>query len=338
MTLAVDGGPVVVNPGTPPRSTYTATVDLVAGVSYTLTGPVTQLNWVTPDQIDGDLTMAAAAARSASIAVVVVGDGQESEGADRTSLELPGDQDQLVEAVAAANPHTVVVVDAGGPVLMPWLGRVGAVLDAWYPGESDGTALAALLFGQADPSGHLPITFPVSTAKDPTSTPAQFPGVDGNVHYSEGVDVGYRWYDATGTAPLFPFGFGLSYTRFREDDPAVQTAEADSRPVVTVQVRVMNTGRRSGADVVQLYLGQPAAAGNPPRQLEAFRRVALGPGQSTTVAFTLRGLQLAYYDTTLGSWRIAAGRYRVWVGDSSALAQLPARTSFDISRSLDVPA
>lgn len=338
VTLSMNGIALVVNPGTPSRSTYTATVSLNAGESYVLSGPVQNLTWVTPSQITNDIAEAVAAAKRASTAVVVVGDGQESEAADRTTLDLPFDQDQLVSAVAAVNNRTVVVVDAGGPVLMPWLGEVSAVLDAWYPGQSDGTALGAVLFGIKDPSGHLPITFPTSTAKDPVSTPAQFPGVNGEVQYSEGVDVGYRWYDATDTKPLFPFGFGLSYTTFRYSTPSVHVAIDAGRPFVTATVRVENTGRTAGADVAQLYLGQPSLAGNPPRQLEAFQRVSLEPGQSRTLTFTLSGLQLAYYSTTARSWRITAGNYRVWMGDSSGLAQLRARASFHISRAVNVNA
>jgi beta-glucosidase len=311
-------------------------VNLVAGHSYTLSGVVQKLSWVTPSQVSSDISHAVASARKASTAVVVVGDGQESEGADRANLELPAAQDQLISAVAAANRHTVVVVDAGGPVLMPWLGHVSSVLDAWYPGQSDGNALAGVLFGTTDPSGHLPMTFPASMSQTPVSTSAQFPGTDGKVHYSEGVEVGYRWYDATGTKPLFPFGFGLSYTTFSYGSPSVRVRYDDGRPVVTASVQVQNTGRRSGADVAQLYLGQPSSAGNPPRQLESFERVTLSPGESRNVVFTLRGLQLAFYNQTAQSWQIAKGNYRIWMGDSSALAQLPAKVSFAISRTVKV--
>lgn len=331
VTLAVDGNPVAVNPGTPPRSTFTATLQLTAGRTYTLTGPVQSLTWVTPDQISQALGQAAASARRAATAVVVVGDGQESEGADRVDLALPSDQDALVRAVAAANPHTVVVVDAGAAVTMPWLPDVAAVVDAWYPGQTDGTALAAVLFGRVDPSGHLPITFPTTTARTPVSTPSRFPGNGQTVDYAEGVDVGYRWYDATGTTPLFPFGFGLSYTTFRYSAPAVQVVQRHGRPVVTASVRVTNAGSVAGADVAQLYLGQPAAAADPPRQLEAFHRVSLPAGSSATVTFTLGARQLAFYDTAAGGWRVAPGTYRIFMGDSSALAQLPARARFHLA-------
>ena len=264
--------------------------------------------------------------------MVVVGDGQESEASDRVDLTLPSDQDELVEAVAAVNKDTVVVIDAGGPVTMPWLGEVPSVLDAWYPGQTDGTALAAVLFGKVNPSGHLPVTFPTATTNSPVSTVAQFPGVEGLVDYSDGVDVGYRWYGTTGTTPLFPFGFGLSYTTFRYSDLNTQVRVQNGVPLVTATVRVTNTGDRSGAGIAQLYLGQPPMAENPPRQLEAFDRLSLAPGESQTATFTLGDEQLAYYDTTTASWRVASGTYRIWIGDSSAPAQLPDRTSFRLAR------
>ena len=336
VTLAIDGAALAVNPGTLPRSTYVATVNLDAGQSYTVTGPVQKLSWVTPSGILRDVAGAVAAAQRASTAVVVVGDGQESEGGDRATLALPADQDQLISAVASVNKHTVVVVDAGGPVLMPWLSSVSAVIDAWYPGESDGAALASVLFGITDPSGHLPITFPAAMDRDPVSSPAQFPGAGGEVQYSEGVDVGYRWYDATGTEPLFPFGFGLSYTSFRYTSPSVHVTTAGGGPRVIATVRVTNVGKRSGADVAQLYLSQPAAAGEPPRQLEAFQRVSLEPGASKVVGFTLSGRQLGYYDLGARTWRIAAGKFRVWMGDSSATRQLPVHADFHIARSAGV--
>jgi beta-glucosidase len=333
VTLYLDNQPIIVNPGTLPRATYVATVHLAAGQAYTLRGPVQALTWVTPGQITHDIDQAVAAATGASSVVVVVGDGQESEAADRVNQTLPAAQNQMVEAVAAANRHTVVAIDAGGPVVMPWLGQVSSVLDAWYPGQTDGTALAALLFGQADPSGHLPVTFPTATTKTPVSSSTQFPGTDGRVDYSEGVDVGYRWYDATGTTPLFPFGFGLSYTTFRYGDPKVQVRIESGQPVVTATVRVTNTGHRGGADVVQLYLGQPKAAANPPRQLEAFRRVLLDAGKSQSVTFTLQAKQLA---SARGSWRVAAGTYRIWMGDSSALTDLPARGHVQVAQAVKV--
>ena len=151
--------------------------------------------------------------RQAQVAIVFAS-YPESEGSDLTSISLPNNQNAMIDAVAAANPNTIVVLNTGGPVLMPWLSSVKGVVEAWYPGQDDGTAIASVLFGDIDPSGHLPETFPTSLSEIPTASPAQFPGVDGRVDYSEGLDVGYRWYDAKHVTPLFPFGYGLSYTSF----------------------------------------------------------------------------------------------------------------------------
>ena len=276
-----------------------------------------------------DLTQAVAAAKSADVAVVMVGD-TESEGHDQPSLSLSGNQDQLVEAVAAANPRTIVVVKSGNPVLMPWASQVPAIVEAWYPGEEDGNAVAGVLFGTVDPSGKLPVTFPASQAQTPVSSPSQFPGVNGQVHYSEGLEVGYRWYDATGTAPLFPFGYGLSYTRFSFGHLTVRPGPG--RAPVTVSARVTNTGTRAGAEVAQLYLGDPAAAGEPPRQLKGFQKIDLRPGQTATVRFTLTRHDLSYWNDAANRWVVPAGTFQVYLGDSSALANLPLRGSFTVTR------
>src|SRR5271166_154619 len=272
---------------------------------------------------------AVAAAKSASVAVVVVSDDTESEATDRPSLNLPSAQDELISAVAAANPHTVVVINAGAPVVMPWLNQVAAVVDAWYPGQSSGTALASVLFGRTDPSGHLPVTFPQNLSQVPASTTAQFPGNGTTVQYSEGLDVGYRWYNDKNIPPLFPFGYGLSYTKFAYSNLRV-TPVVNGTQDVRVSATVRNIGRRSGAEVAQLYVTEPAAAGEPPRQLKGFQRVNLAPGQSTRVQFTVTPADISWFDpsapgasATGGGWSQTAGAYQVYVGDSSALANLP---------------
>ena len=296
-----------------------------------------------------DLSAAVAAAKQASVAVVMVGDS-ESEGHDQPSLKLAGDQNQLVEAVVRANPHTVVVVKSGNPVLMPWLGGVPAVIEAWYPGEEDGDAVAAVLFGTVDPSGKLPVTFPVSESRTPTSSPSQFPGTNGKVEYTEGLDVGYRGYDAENITPLFPFGYGLSYTTFRFTNLTVSpsvTANTVSGPgqascgcngqdkiLATVTATVTNTGTVAGAEVAQLYLGDPASAQEPPRQLKGFDRIELEPGQSATVSFPLTGHDLSYWDDAANGWVVPAGTFTIYVGDSSALAGLPLRAHLTITRSI----
>ena len=245
--LYLDGKEILANPGTPPVSTYSVAVELQAGQSYTIqlsgAGPSANLSWATPSELAPDIAQAVSAARSASAAVVVVSDDTESEAADRAGLNLPSAQDELISAVAAANPHTVVVIDAGAPVAMPWLSQVGAVLDAWYPGESNGTALASVLFGDTDPAGHLPVTFPQSLAQVPASSPSQFPGVNGQVDYSEGIDVGYRYYDSHNETPLFPFGYGLSYTTFRFSHLRVTPSAVRTRPRIRGRPAAGATGR-----------------------------------------------------------------------------------------------
>jgi beta-glucosidase len=296
-----------------------------------------------------DIAAAAAAARAVSVAVVMVGD-TESEGHDQPSLSLPGRQDQLVEAVARANPHTIVVLKSGNPVAMPWLSQVSAVVEAWYPGEEDGAAVAAVLFGRADPSGKLPVTFPVSAARTPVSTKAQFPGAGGKVEYSEGLNVGYRGYDAEGIQTLFPFGYGLSYTSFKFSGLKVTPgtlANTDSGPrpsscgcngqskvLATVTATVTNTGKVGGTEVAQLYLGDPAVAGDPPRQLKGYTRVSLSPGQSKTVTFQLTGHDLSYWNDSANGWVVPAGAFTVYVGDSSAPAGLPLRTNLTVTKSI----
>ena len=352
--LYLDGQEILANPGTPPVSTYSVSVNLTAGQTYTLSlsggGPSAALSWATPSDLAPGIAQAVAAAKSAATAVVVVSDDTESEAADRASLNLPSAQNELISAVAAANPHTVVVVDAGAPVTMPWINQVSSVVDAWYPGESNGTALASVLFGQTDPGGHLPVTFPTDLSQVPASTPSQFPGTGGEVQYSEGIDVGYRYYDATNETPLFPFGYGLSYTTFAFSNLRVtpqQVQNGTSNPgtpacrcngesgtQATVSATVTNTGHVAGFDVAQLYLNDPTSAGEPPRQLKGFQKVTLKPGQSTTVHFTLTGQDLSYWDDAANGWVLPDGTFGVYVGDSSALANLPLRGSVTVNRTV----
>ncbi|HWB65241.1 MAG TPA: glycoside hydrolase family 3 C-terminal domain-containing protein [Mycobacteriales bacterium] len=271
------------------------------------------------------------AAKAAKTAVVFIGDG-ETEGVDRKSLSavdtactltcLPAvgpDQDKLVEAVAAANPNTIVVVQAGGPIAMPWLNQVKGVLDMWYPGEQDGNAAAALLFGDVDPSGKLPYTFPKSVSQDPIKSAKQWPGVPDKhgvpqSHYSEGLLVGYRWYDAKHITPLFPFGFGLSYTKFRFSQLSVHPTASGA----TAQFTVTNVGTRSGAEVAELYVGDPKAAHEPPLQLKGYQKVTLEPGQHQVVTLQLDRSSFSYWNTKANGWRVAPGCYSINVGDSSA--------------------
>ena len=271
---------------------------------------------VTVSYNDGSSTGSAASlAASAGAAVVFVSDF-ESEGSDLGSIDLPSAENSLISAVAAANPNTVVVLNTGSAVTMPWIGSVKGVLEGWYPGQGDGTAIASLLFGDANPSGHLPVTFPTSVSQLPAHTAAQWPGSNGTVQYSEGVDVGYRYYDANGLTPLFPFGFGLSYTSFGFSNLHVGTLSAGG--AATVTATVTNTGSRAGADVAQLYVTQPATSGEPPKQLQGFARVNLQPGASQTVSFPLTQQNLQYYNATSNAWATSTGSYGISVGDSDA--------------------
>jgi beta-glucosidase len=331
--LSLDGKQIIDDPSTPPVHTYSAAVQLTAGKTYTLSisGDSSQLLWGTPAALAPGLSAAAAAAKAASTAVVVVSDDTESEATDRLSLNLPSAQDELISAVAAANPHTVVVINAGAPVAMPWLSSVAGVVDAWYPGQTSGTSLASVLFGQTDPGGHLPVTFPSSLSQVPASTTAQFPGNGSTVQYSEGIDVGYRWYDDRGVTPLFPFGFGLSYTKFAFSGLSVSRAATDGTQDVRVSAVVTNVGHRSGAEVAQLYLGDPSSTGEPPRELAGFQRVSLAPGQSARVSFVVTPQQESWWSDSANGWTQTAGSYRVYVGDSSALSDLPLRGSFTVA-------
>jgi len=331
--LSLNGQQILDDPSTPPAHTYSVAVSLTAGQQYTLSisGQSSQLLWGTPSALGPGINAAVSAAQSASTAVVVVSDDTESEAADRPSLNLPSAQDELIQAVAAANPNTIVVINAGAPVAMPWLSQVAAVLDAWYPGQSSGTSLASVLFGQTDPGGHLPVTFPASLSQVPASTTAQFPGNGSQVQYSEGIDVGYRWYGAHNLTPLFPFGFGLSYTQFTFSNLQISPATVDGTQNVQVSATVTNTGQRSGSDVAQLYLGDPAASGEPPRQLAGFQRVNLAPGGSAQVSFTITPQQESWWNDSANGWTQTEGTYNVYVGDSSALSGLPLQGTYTMA-------
>jgi beta-glucosidase len=331
--LSLDGQQILDNPGTPPQDVYSVAVQLTQGQTYTIgiSGDSSALTWATPSALAQQIAPAVAAAKSASTAVVVVSDDTQTEAADRLSLALPSAQDELISAVAAANPHTVVVVQSGAPVTMPWLSSVSSVLDDWYPGQTDGTALANVLFGHSNPSGHLPVTFPQSLAQVPASTQQQWPGVGGNVQFSEGLDIGYRWYDDRNLTPLFPFGYGLSYTSFRYSDLQIQPSPDGATGDVTVSATVTNTGSRAGADVAQLYLNDPAGVGEPPRQLAGFQRVSLAAGESRQVTFEVTPRSEEWWDATANGWSSSPGAYGVYVGDSSALSDLPLSGSFTLA-------
>lgn len=272
-----------------------------------------------------DVGLAAALAHSSSVAIVFVSVWT-SEGMDLTDLSLPNNQDALVSAVAAANPNTVVVIESGGAVEMPWLANAGAVLEAWYPGQKGGEAIARLIFGDANPSGKLPITFPKSVADLPR--PAIPAPVDAasttpfNVDYTiEGLNVGYKWYDSQDIQPLFPFGFGLSYTTFSIANINLTADTSTSTPSFDVSFDVKNTGSRGGAEVAQVYLGLPAGIGEPPRRLVAWQKVVLDPSQQKRATITVSAKDvshpMSYWDANSKAWVNSAGVYTVYVGNSS---------------------
>jgi beta-glucosidase len=210
---------------------------------------------------------------------------------------------------------------------MPWIRSVSAMLETWYPGEAAGTSLVDILSGRVNPSGKLPVTFPASAAQMPDNTPATFGGVGGRTLYSDGVDVGYRWYEANGVKPAFSFGYGLSYTRFAFSGLETKVVGG----AVTVTATITNVGALRGADVVQCYVGAPPGTGEPPRQLRAFQRVDLLPGQSQVVTLPLSAGDLAVWSTAQQQWVVPAGAYRLYVGDGSDTGNLPLTTSVNMA-------
>jgi beta-glucosidase len=280
-----------------------------------------------------DRAAAARAADRADVAVVFAPD-YTTEGIDRRcpSLQCPpafGDQDALIEAVAAANPRTIVVLETGAPVLTPWRGRIRALLEAWYPGQEGGHALARILFGEAEPGGRLPATFPRHAADIPTAGDRrQYPGIDDEAVYSEGVFVGYRSYDERGVRPAFEFGFGRSYTTFSITD--LDVARGGDGHVALARVRVKNTGNRPGTAVPQLYLGLPSRPGvpQPRRKLAGFEKVGLRPGEAKTVRLPITRRDVSWWQESQARWTPVRGCVKVMAGSSSR--RLPLRDELGV--------
>ena len=281
-------------------------------------GACMHLSWRTPDKAPFAAEIAAAKAADAAV-VCVSTRGTEGEGHDRPSMALPFHQDDLIRAVAAANPRTVVVLNNGTPVdATAWLGSVPALLEAWFPGQEGGNALGALLFGDAAPSGRLPDTFAAKRGDYPDF--GGFPGTKGTVRYAEGIYVGYRAFDKKGIAPAFPFGHGLSYTTFAYGKPSLSAPELRPDGTVRVSLDVTNTGKRAGTEVVELYVAGADATpqvDRPVRELKGFARVALAPGETKPVRFDLAPRALAYFDVPGHQWKADAGSYRLDLGASS---------------------
>jgi beta-glucosidase len=288
---------------------------------------------------NANLDEAVAAARAADVVVVLAGTIAE-EGSDRESIGLENGQDAMIAALAAANARTVVVLKDNASSLLPWLGAVPAVLEAWFLGQEDGAIVARLLFGLANPSGKLPVTFPARESDLPASTARRWPGVDSagaatsvknnrfgsgpatTVEYSEGLRIGYRWFDANGIAPVFPFGHGLSYTTFALSALSVTPRTSDGTRAIELRVTVKNTGRRRGAEVPQVYLTLPDTVGEPRRRLVAFEKVWLDPGQSTVVRMLIdpraSNHPLGVWDSGAQRWVVRDGSYTILAGTSSA--------------------
>lgn len=314
-------------------------VDIVVEFYQAAGGARAKLGWIAPGkELENE---AVALAKKSDVAVVYAG-LPTTEGADVKTINLPADQNSLIEAVAAANPRTVVVLNTGSAVAMPWVDQVAGIIEAWYPGQQSGNAIASVLFGDVDPAGRLPVTFPKSLDDVPAADPARFPGVDGRVEYSEKLQVGYRWYDAQQIEPLYPFGYGLSYTSFALSDLRVASPLTKSG-TATVLARVTNTGKRSGTETVQAYLQVPDPTGQePPRRLVATAKVTLGVGRSKVVQLRIQGRDATVFNTDAQQWQLLKGDYRLFVGTSSR--DLPLQTTLSVKEqdtlrytTLDVP-
>jgi len=277
----------------------------------------------TPEARAQALKEATDAAAKADVAIVVVGryNKLESEGFDVKTMDLPAGQDELIQVVEKANPHTVVVLNTGDPVTMTkWIDQTPALLDMWYGGEEGGHALAAILFGDANPSGKLPVTLPKRYEDNPAA--ANYPGKDLEVNYAEGIYVGYRYYDTKKVEPQFPFGFGLSYTKFEYSDLKVAQLIRSSGSVksegTSVSVKVKNSGSRAGAEIVQVYVHDGhAKIDRPEHELKGFQRVELKPGETKTVEFRLDRSAFSYWNPATKAWQADPGTFEIQAGASS---------------------
>jgi beta-glucosidase len=305
----------------------TAPVEMVAGQTYDLTveyssqgaPPVIgfRVGYLPPVAADS-IERAAVLAAKSDVALLFVGlNGDwESEGHDRANMDLVGKQAELIQRVAAANPKTVVVLQSGSPISMPWLEQVAGVIEAWYPGQECGNSIADVLFGNVNPSGKLSQTFPQRLEDNPAYI--NYPGENGHVTYGEGIFIGYRYYEKKRVEPLFPFGFGLSYTSFAYGNLRLSTNSITSNEGVTVSIDITNTGQRAGQEVVQVYVHDVAASVlRPVKELKSFAKVALDAGETKTVSLTLDRTAFAYWDDGQHAWVAEAGEFEILVGSSS---------------------
>lgn len=271
-------------------------------------------------------------ARSADYVVFVGGlnksVNQDSEGNDRLSLELPYNQNQLIESLAKVNPNVVVVNISGNAVAMPWVNQVPAIIQAWYLGSEAGNALASVLLGEVNPSGKLPFTFPVCLEDNPAHALGEYPG-DENVKYDEGFFVGYRWTDKEKIKPLFPFGHGLSYTTFKYGKAIFDKKEMHEDETIQITIPVTNTGTRAGAEIVQLYIGdKESSLPRPLKELKGFSKVSLAPGETKVISFSISKDALSFFDDTRHEWITEPGKFEVFIAASAT--DIKSRLSFDL--------
>ncbi len=298
-----------------------------ADVSFLAAFRLGHLPPITSDAIDRADTLAA----SSDVALVFVGTNGdwESEGHDRANLELPGEQVALIERVAAANPNTIVVLQTGSPIVMPWLERVAGVVQAWFPGQECGNSIADVLFGVVNPSGKLTQTYPLRLEDNPTFI--NYPGDNGRVYYGEGIYVGYRYYEKKDVPTLFPFGFGLSYSSFEYSNLRLSTDTLEPDQTLSIQVDVTNTSARAGQEIVQVYVRDPlASVHRPNKELKNFSKVILEPRETKTVTITLAREAFAFWDDLQHAWVAEAGEFEVLVGSSSQ--DIRARASFGLAQ------
>ena len=310
-----------------PGDQLTAKAQLTAGQSCTLKieyrwegenlSRSLQLGHLPPQPAD-PISKAVKLAKNADVVILVAGlTGEwESEGFDRANMDLPGDQNELIEKVASANPNTIVVLNSGSAVRMPWADKVGAILEQWYNSQECGHALAEVLFGDVNPSGKLPTTFPQRLEDNPAFL--NYPGENGKVLYGEGLFVGYRYYDTRDVAPLFPFGHGLSYTRFEYGPLSLHADEFTAESGLDVHLEVKNTGKRPGKEIVQVYVHDASSAlMRPEKELKAFAKIELAPGEGKAVDFHLDREAFWYYNPAQGGWITEPGEFEILVGASS---------------------
>ena len=294
-----------------------------------------RLGWQLPEGLLSRAIQQAAALAAKSDLAIVVARTYETEEIDRPNMELPNGQADLIRAVAAANPNTLVVLMNAGPVdVASWEAVVPAILEAWYAGQEQGSALARILFGDVNPSGRLPLTFPRNLAQTPVSTPAQYPGVEDKVYYSEGLFVGYRGYDRYEIVPQYPFGYGLSYTTFEYANLLLDSVETDGTRPICISFEISNIGSRAGVDVAQVYLCLPAHIAGPLKRLAGWARIAIQPGESKQVTVVLEPGSvehpLSFWNVETQAWEIAPGEYQVHLGASARDIRLTA--SFKIQK------